>query len=92
MISLERIEEALESAGRRLAAVRRKVARLSSEARGEWERDLDRLAALRDTLKPKLLELKEQGGRAGRIVREQAEKIRGEIAEVLQRLEAKARH
>ena len=89
---VERIEEALESAGRRLAAVRRKVARLSSEARGEWERDLDRLAALRDTLKPKLLELKEQGGRAGRIVREQAEKIRGEIAEVLQRLEAKARH
>jgi Txe/YoeB family toxin of Txe-Axe toxin-antitoxin module len=89
---VERIEEALESAARRLAAMRRKVARLSSEARGEWERDLDRLAALRDALKPKLAELKEQGERAGRIVREQAEKIRGEIAEVLQRLEAKAKH
>ena len=89
---VERIEEALESTARRLAAVRRKVVRLSSEARGEWERDLDRLAALRDTLKPKLVELKEQGERAGRIVREQAEKIRDEIAEVLQRLEAKAKH
>ena len=89
---VERIEEALESTASRLAAVRRKVVRLSSEARGEWERDLDRLAALRDTLKPKLAELKEQGERAGRIVREQAEKIRDEIAEVLQRLEAKSKH
>jgi hypothetical protein len=89
---VERIEEALESAARRLAAVRRKVARLSSETRGEWARDLDRLAALRDTLKPKLAELKTQGERAGRIAREQAEKIRDEIAEVLQRLEAKSKH
>jgi DUF2934 family protein len=89
---VERIEEALESAGKRVAAVRRKVARLSSEARDECERDLDKLAALRDTLKPKLVELKEQGERAGRIVREQAEKIRDEIAELVQRLEAKGKH
>ena len=85
-------EEALESAARRLAAVRRKIARLSSAARAEWERDVDRLAVLRDTLKPKLVELKEQGERAGRSVREQAEKIGDELAEVLQRLEAKAKH
>src|SRR5690348_312408 len=55
---VERIEEALESAARRLAAVRRKIARLSSAARAEWERDVDRLAVLRDTLKPKLVELR----------------------------------
>jgi hypothetical protein len=89
---VERIEEALESAGRRLAAVRRKVARLSREARSEWERDLDKLVALRDTLKPKLAEFKEQGERAGRIVREQAENLRDEIAETVQRLEAKGKH
>jgi hypothetical protein len=89
---VERIEEVLESAAAKLAAVRRKVARLSSETRGEWERDLERLAALRDTLKPKLEELKEQGERAGRKVREQAEKIRDELAELVQRLEAKAKH
>ena len=89
---VERIEEALETTARRLAAVRRKVVRLSSEARGEWERDLDRLAALRDTLQPTLVELKQQGERAGRIVRAQAEKIRDEIAEVVQRLEAKGEH
>ena len=89
---VERIEEALESAARRLAAVRRKVARLSSEARREWERDLDKLAALRETLKPKVVEIKERGAQAGRIAREQAEKIREEIAEIVQRLEAKGKH
>jgi hypothetical protein len=87
---VERIEEGLESAAKRLTSVRRKVARLSSEARGEWERDFDRLAALRDTLKPKLMDLKAQGERAGMRLREQTEKIRDEIAELVQRLEAKA--
>lgn len=89
---VERIERVLEAAAARLAASRRKVARLSSEARGEWERDLDRLAALRDTLKPKVAELREQGERAGRKVRDQAEKMRDEVAELVQRLEAKAKH
>jgi hypothetical protein len=89
---VERIEEVLESAGKKLAAVRRRVARLSREARGEWDRDLDRLAALRDALKPKLAELKEQGERAGRKLREQAENIRDEIADLVQRLEAKTKH
>jgi hypothetical protein len=81
----------LASAAKKLASVRRKIARLSGEARGEWERDLDRLATLRDTLKPKLVELREQGERAGRKVREQAEKAGGEIADLVQRLEAKAK-
>jgi hypothetical protein len=89
---VERVEEALESAARKVAAVRRKVAKLSREARGEWERDIDRLAALRDALKPTLAELKQQGERAGRKVREQAESIRGEIADLVRRLEAKAKH
>ena len=89
---VERIEKALESAARQLAAARRKVGRLSSEARREWERDLDKLAGLRDTLKPKVVELKERGAQAGRIVREQAENIRDEIAEIVQRLEAKGKH
>jgi hypothetical protein len=89
---VERIEEMLESATKSLAAVKRKVARLSSEARGGWQRDLDRLAALRDTLQPKVAELREQGERAGHKLREQAEKIRGEISDLVQRLEAKAKH
>ena len=76
----------------RLASVRRKVARLSNEARTEWERDLDKLAALRETLNPKLAELKAQGKQAGRKLREQAERMRDDITELLQRLETKAKH
>jgi hypothetical protein len=89
---VDRIEEALESAAKRLKAARRQIARLSSDARREWERDLDRLAALRDLLKPKLAELKQQGERANRKVREHAAKVRGEIAALVERLEAKAKH
>jgi ABC-type transporter Mla subunit MlaD len=88
---VERIEEALASAAQRLTAARRKVARLSSEARGEWQRDLERLTTLRDTLKPKVAELREQGERAGHRLREQAEKMRDEIADLIQRLETKAK-
>ena len=89
---VERIEDALEAAANRLASVRRKVARLSNEARTEWERDLDKLAALRETLNPKLAELKAQGKQAGRKLREQAERMRDDITELLQRLETRAKH
>ena len=89
---VERMEQLLASAGKRLAAARRKVASMSSEARGAWERDVDQLATLRDTLKPKLVELRTQGEQAGRRLREQAEGIRHEIADLLRRLEAKAKH
>lgn len=89
---VDKIEEVIEFATKKLAAVRRKASRLSSGARGEWQQDVDRLAVLRDMLKPKLAELKEQGGRAGHKLREQADKMRGEISDLVQRLEAKAKH
>lgn len=87
-----RIEEALEATAKRLVTLRRKVARLSTEARGEWQRDIDRLVTLRDALRPKLAELRKQGEQAGHKLREQAERMRGEIADVIQRLAAKAKH
>jgi len=89
---VERLEQLLASAGKRLAAARRKVASMSSEARGAWQRDVDKLATLRDTLQPKLVELRAQGEQAGRKLREQAEGIRDEIADLLRRLEVKAKH
>lgn len=87
-----KIEEVVAAAGKKLAAVRRKVERLSAEARVEWQKDVDRLAGLREALQPKLAELREQGGRAGQKLREQAERIRAEMAELVRRLEAKAKH
>lgn len=86
-----RIEETLESARKKVASVRRRAASLSAAARAEWQKDADRLATLRETLKPQLAELKERGERAGRTLREQAERMRDEILELVQALEAKAK-
>ena len=87
-----RIEEMLVTASKKLAALRRKASRLSADARGEWQKDVERLAALRESLRPKLADLREQGERAGHKLREQAEKIRADIAELVRKLEAKAKH
>jgi hypothetical protein len=89
---VERIEEVLMAASKKLATVRRKVVGLSADARGEWQKDIDKLAKLRDALVAELAELREQGEQAGHKLREQAEKIRAEAAEVVNRLGAKAKH
>jgi hypothetical protein len=89
---LQRIEDALETAGKRLAAARRKAASLSAAARAEWQKDVDKLVVLREALKPQLAELKEQGERAGQVLREQAERVGAEIAELVRHVEAKAKH
>lgn len=87
-----RIEEALETAGKQLATLRRKTASLSAGARAEWQKDVGQLAALRDALKPKLAELREHGEQAGHKLREQAYRVRDDIAELVKVLEAKAKH
>jgi hypothetical protein len=87
-----RIEEVAVAAGKKLAAARRNIGSLSAGARAEWQKDVDRLAALRDALRPKLMDLKDQGEQAGQVLREQADKIRSDIAEVVQRLQAKTKH
>lgn len=89
---LERIEEGLAAAGKKLGALKRRMADLSAEARAEWQKDLERLALLRDKLRPKVAELRAEGEQAGQKLREQAEKLRAEMTELVHRLAAKARH
>ena len=89
---VERVQEILETASRTLAALRRKATRLSKDARAEWQKDVDTLAVLRTTLRPQLAELRKQGEHASQQLREQASKIRGEIADVVQRLGGESRH
>jgi ribosomal protein L29 len=87
-----RIEEVLGTVSKKLAGVRRKAARLSTEARGEWQKDISKLVVLRDTLRPKLAELREHGEQASHRVREQADKIRSEITDLVQRLGTRVDH
>lgn len=90
---LDRLEEGMAATTKRIAALKRRMAGLSSDARAEWQRDVDRLKTLREALKPTLAELRRQGEDAGAKLREQAEKLRAEIADVMARLAARrAKH
>jgi DNA repair exonuclease SbcCD ATPase subunit len=82
---VSRAEEALAAARKQLATATRKMAHISAEARAEWQREHDRLAALCDSLQPSLAEIRERGAHAVDALRGQVEKLRGQIAEVLQR-------
>lgn len=89
---LDRIEEGLATAGKKLGALKRRMASLSAEAQTEWRKDAERLALLRDRLKPKVAEVREQGEQAGQRLREQTEKLRAEMTELIHRLAARAKH
>lgn len=90
---LDRLEEGMATATKRIAGLKRKMAGVPSEARAEWQRDLDRLKALRDSLEPTLAELRKQGEDAGVKLREKADKLRAEIADLVARVAARrAKH
>ena len=89
---VERIEEVVAAATKKLAALKRKAARLSVGARAQWQHDVDKLKALRDALRPKLAQLREEGEQAGDKLRTQAERIRAELTELVHRLGTNAKH
>jgi predicted nucleic acid-binding Zn-ribbon protein len=86
---LDRLEDGMAAAAKRISALKRKMTGLSSEARTEWQRDLDRLKNLREDLRPTLAELRKQGEDAGARLRDRAEKLRAEIAEVVAKVAAR---
>jgi hypothetical protein len=79
---IERLEEVLLAANKKLTTLKRKAAGIKADARTEWQQDVERLTKLRDALRPKLEEIRTQGERAGRQLREQAEKIWDELSEI----------
>jgi hypothetical protein len=79
---IERLEEVLLAANKKLTTLKRKAAGLKADARTEWQQDVERLTKLRDALRPKLEEIRTQGERAGRQLRGQAEKIWDELSEI----------
>ncbi|HEY8521933.1 MAG TPA: DUF2934 domain-containing protein [Gammaproteobacteria bacterium] len=82
---VERLEEVLLAANKKLSTLKRKVAGKKEEARAEWQEDIEKLTALRDALRPKLERLRAEGERAGRQLREQAEKMLEDIGRIAQR-------
>jgi prefoldin subunit 5 len=89
---VERLDEGLVIVNKQLTSLKKKASRLATEARADWQQDLEKLAKLRDTLKPKLDEIRVQGERVGQEVRQRAEKIWDEIAETTRRIGQKTQH
>ena len=89
---IERLELAVATATKTLEAFKKKVSKVTADARAEWQEDAEKLRKLRDTLRKKVGELREQGEDAGHKAKEQAEKLRDEIGELVDRIGAKIRH
>lgn len=82
-------EARLATAKKKLTALKKKVAGMQAGARAEWQKDLERLASLRDTLETRLAEMREHGEQATHKVKEQGEKVWHEIAEIIERTSAR---
>lgn len=79
------LDERLATANESLAALRAKLADVTSTAAEEWRQDVERLSGLRDSLKLRLDEVREYGGHAAEQAQQRAEKIWEEISELLRR-------
>jgi chromosome segregation ATPase len=82
---LDKIEEQVATAGKKLKALRKKVSGMKAEARKEWKQDAEKLAELRDSLEKRLEEIRDRGEHKSRKAQKQAEKIWDEISEIVQR-------
>ena len=82
---LDRVEEQVATAGKKLKALRKKVSGMKTDARKEWKQDAEKLAELRDSLEKRLEEIRERGEHASRKAQKQAEKLWDEISEIVQR-------
>ncbi len=88
---LARADEAVASATAKVAALKKKAANLSAKARAEWQEDVERLGELRDAMRLKAAELREQGAAVGDKALQHAERLWSDISETLERVAAKGK-
>lgn len=89
---VERLESGVTTAAKKLGALKRRVSTLAASARTEVNADVERLDALRLTLRGKLEELKERGDQVSEKALHQAEKVWTELSDTLQRVTARTQH
>jgi chromosome segregation ATPase len=82
---VDRLEEQVATASKRLKALKKKIGGMKAEARKEWQQDAEKLAELKDSLETRLEEVRERGEHASRKAQKQAEKIWAEISEIIHR-------
>lgn len=87
--ALEHLDSQLATANEKLKALKKKAGEMTSDAREEWRKDLEKLTDLRDKLEKRLEELRAQGDEAGQRAKERAEKVWKELSEALHRARAR---
>jgi hypothetical protein len=89
---VERLESGIPAAAKKLGALKRRVSTLAASARSELNADVEKLDALKRTLRSKLDELRERGDQVGEKALHQAEKVWTELSDTLQRVAARTQH
>lgn len=83
--ALERLEARIETATKKLAALKRRLTSAAAGAKAEWQADAERLAGLRDKLRAKVAEIRSESAQVREKARRQAEKLWEEISQVIER-------
>jgi predicted nucleic acid-binding Zn-ribbon protein len=86
---LDRLDERLTAVNEKLRALKKKLSGMTSDARAEWEHDVEKLGKLRDTFQTKVKEIREQGQHVSEKAKQQAEKTWSEISEVIERVSSR---
>ncbi len=89
---LERLESGVAAAAQKVGALKRRVSTLAATARTELNADVEKLDALKVSLRGKLDELKERGDEVSQNALQQAEKVWNELSDALQRAAARTHH
>ena len=77
---LAQLESRLETAGKKLSALKKRAATLTAEARKEIEQDVEKLGRLRDAFAKRFEEIRSQGAAAGDRAKEHAEALWGAVS------------
>lgn len=89
---VERLESGVATAAKKLGALKRRVSTLAATARSELNPDVEKLDALKLTLRSRLDELRERGDQVSEKALHQAEKVWTELSDALQRATARTQH
>jgi hypothetical protein len=89
---VERLESGVAMTAKTLGSLKRRAAKLAASARSEARADVEKLDALKLSLRSKLDELKDRGEEVSAKALHQAETAWHELSETLQRVTARTRH
>jgi hypothetical protein len=89
---VERVEAGVGTATKNLTSLKRRVAAMAADARTELNADVEKLDALRSSLRNKLEELKDRSEEVSQKALQQAEHLWKELNDTLQRVTAKTSH